>query len=235
MNRRCRALAAGLILILAAMGIWAARTPPTLAPRPPAERPPLLLLTSLPLVFGESFSLDSLGSPALARLGERYRVVPIALANSASLKGQRLLLMAHPRAQTAEALVELDAWVRGGGLLLLLADPLLEWPSQRPFGDPLRPPPSFADTGLLAHWGISLVAPDRRGTVEERIDGRRVRFASPGTVDSLRFTLLAHRRAARGTVGRGRVTVIADADWLASEDNLDALLAELDRLESPAN
>jgi len=178
MNRRRRALAAGLILILAAIAIWAARSPPTLAPRPPAERPPLLLLTSLPLLFGENLSLDSLGSPALARLGERYRVVPIALANSASLKGQRLLLMAHPRAQTAEALVELDAWVRGGGRLLLLADPLLEWPSQRPFGDPLRPPPGFADTGLLAHWGISLVAPDRRGTVEERIDGRRVRFAS---------------------------------------------------------
>ena len=74
-----------------------------------------------------------------------------------------LLLMAHPRAQPAEALVDLDHWVRGGGRLLLLADPMLEWPSERPLGDPLRPPPAFADTGLLKHWGLRLDAPDERG------------------------------------------------------------------------
>jgi len=232
MIRPRRALAAGLILILAAIALRAWGTPSSLPPRLPAERPPLLLLTSLPLVFGEKFALEGAGSPALSRLGERYRVEPIALADAAHLAGHRLLLMAHPRAQTAEALVDLDAWVRGGGRLLLLADPLLEWPSQRPFGDPLRPPPGFADTGLLAHWGLALRPPDRRGSVEERLDGRAVRFLSPGTVDSIRFSLLADGRVARGAVGRGRVTVIADADWLADKDNLDVLLAELDRLES---
>ena len=71
--------------------------------------------------------------------------------------------MAHPLAQTAENLVALDAWVRGGGRVLLLADPMLEWPSKRPLGDPLRPPPMFMDTGLLAHWGLRLDAPDERG------------------------------------------------------------------------
>ena len=64
--------------------------------------------------------------------------------------------MAHPRAQPAEALVELDQWVRGGGHVLLLADPKLDWPSERPLGDLLRPPPMFADTGLLVHWGLKL-------------------------------------------------------------------------------
>ena len=44
-------------------------------PRPPAERPTLALLTSLPLVFGESFGLDSGGSAALTRLEQRYNVV----------------------------------------------------------------------------------------------------------------------------------------------------------------
>ena len=48
--------------------------------------------------------------------------------------------MAHPLAQPAEDLVALDDWVRGGGRVLLLADPMLEWPSKRPLGDPLRPP-----------------------------------------------------------------------------------------------
>ena len=34
--------------------------------------------------------------------------------------------MAQPLAQTAENLVTLDTWVRRGGRVLLLADPLLE-------------------------------------------------------------------------------------------------------------
>ena len=71
--------------------------------------------------------------------------------------------MAQPRAQPAEDLVALDNWVRGGGRVLLLADPMLEWPSERPLGDPFRPPPTFADTGLLAHWGLKLDAPDEPG------------------------------------------------------------------------
>ena len=68
-------------------------------------------------------------------------------------------------------LVELDQWVRGGGRLLLLADPMLEWPSERPLGDRLRPPPAFADTGLLAHWGLRLERPDSAEPVERTIAG----------------------------------------------------------------
>ena len=71
--------------------------------------------------------------------------------------------MAQPQAQPAEALVELDAWVRRGGRVLLLADPALEWPSERPLGDLLRPPAAFADTGLLGHWGLTLTPPEARG------------------------------------------------------------------------
>ena len=46
--------------------------------------------------------------------------IPIAVADEKSLQGQRLLLMAHPRAQPAEVLVQLDKWVQGGGKILLL-------------------------------------------------------------------------------------------------------------------
>ena len=132
------------------------------AARAPTERPTLALLTSLPLLFGESSRLDGGGSPALARLERDYHVVPIAVADAASLAGIALLLMAHPRAQPAEVLVELDAWVRGGGRLVLLADPVLEWQSERPLGDPLRPPPDFADTGLLGALGAAARRADER-------------------------------------------------------------------------
>ena len=89
---------------------------PVAGPRAPAERPTLALLTSLPLLFGEQFSISrrrvggaDAGSSS-ATMSFRSGS-PMAPASTAS----RLLLMAHPRAQPAEVLVELDRWVRGGG------------------------------------------------------------------------------------------------------------------------
>ena len=195
---------------------------PSIAARAPAQRPELALLTSLPLVFGERFGLNEGGSAALTRLEQRYNVVPIGVADAASLKGQRLLLMAHPRAQPAEVLVELDRWVRDGGHLLLLADPKLDWDSKRAIGDPLRPPPAFADTGLLAHWGLALSGP--------RPDGRGILASGPSDGSC---ELLSEGFVARCRIGRGATTVIADADFLDGEpQDLDLLMDELARLES---
>jgi hypothetical protein len=223
-NRQVAGAASGL-LGLAALAAWAIAGPDSdPEPRDPADRPSLMLLTSLPLIFGEGFGLDGGGSPALARLEQRYNVQPVGIADAASLKGQRLLLMAHPRAQPAEALVELDQWVRNGGHVLLLADPRLDWPSERPLGDRLRPPPAFADTGLLKHWGLDLEAPpiDSAVTVG-RLSGNKCRIENDG--------LVAHC-----AIGRGRATVIADADFLNSgeteDGNLDLLVDQLGRLES---
>ena len=189
--------------------------------RPLAERPPLARVTSLPLVFGEQFAIEAVGSPALDRIEQRYRVEPIGVADAASLKGHQLLLMAHPRAQPAEVLVELDAWVRGGGRAVLLADPKLEWEGSRPLGDPLRPPPYFADTGLLGHWGLALDLGEQ-GRGHLRALDRRCAIAQAGLV-------------ARCAIGRGRVTVIADADFVISEDDADKriepLIDELARVE----
>lgn len=211
-------------------------------PRAPAERPTLALLTSLPLVFGESFGLESGGSAALGRLEQRYNVLPIGVADAASLEGQRLLLMAHPRAQPAEALVELDQWVRGGGRVLLLADPRLDWPSERPLGDKLRPPPAFADTGLLAHWGLRLSGPDPQGPASTGDGELAIVASSPGKLESRSCVIAGGGFVARCRIGRGAATVVADADWLnvdgegaldgPTEHNLDLLVAELARLES---
>src|SRR5260221_14730551 len=132
-----RALTCGLIGVVAAaaLGFGAMRRDPRpLASRPSAERPALMLLTSLPLMFSEDFSLSG-GSPALKRIQGRYRVVPISVTSPAELAKGRLLLMAQPLAQTAENLIALDDWVRRGGRVMILADPRLEWPSKRPLGD----------------------------------------------------------------------------------------------------
>ena len=212
------------------------------AARPPAERPTLVLLTSLPLVFGESFGLDSGGSAVLTRLEQRYNVLPIGVADAASLEGQRLLLMAHPRAQPAEVLIELDQWVRGGGRVLLLADPRLDWPSERPLGDKLRPPPAFADTGLLGHWGLKLSGPEPQGPAEAGNGRQTILASSPGKLASQDCTVVGNGFVARCRVGRGRATIIADADFLnvagegaldgATDQNLDVLIFELAQLET---
>ncbi len=188
-------------------------------PRPSIQRPTLLLLTSLPLIFSEDFSLQGGGSPALKALETRYRVLPISVADPAELAKGRLLLMAHPLAQPADDLVALDQWVRRGGRVLLLADPMLEWPSERPLGDALRPPPMFMDTGLLAHWGLRLDLPDQRGPKLRELGGFDVLTASPGALFG-QCEISKDRLVAYCRIGKGKATIVADADLLDVE-NLD--------------
>jgi hypothetical protein len=202
----------------------------------PQQKPTLLLLTSLPLMFGEQFSLEDGGSPALTALRQHYRVVPISVTSPAELSKGKLLLMAQPLAQTPENLVALDAWVRRGGRVLLLADPLLEWPSERPLGDPLRPPPMFMDTGLLQHWGLRLDAPEQRGPHMRRMAGHGILTVSPGELVGA-CDLGADLLVARCSLGHGQAVVVADADLLnvaylgeKADRNLEALLAALANL-----
>ena len=232
------ALAAAVLIGAAALALAKRDRAATLPPRPASERPTLLLLTTLPLVFAEDFTLEGGGSPALDALQTRYAVVPIGTAEAKALSQARLLLMAHPLAQPAEALVDLDAWVRSGGRVLLLADPRLDWPSKRPLGDHLRPPPAFADTGLLAHWGLRLDAPNQPGAVERELGGRKVLAWSAGSISG-RCAIGDDGFVARCRIGKGHATIVADADFLNVEQldgarhNLEALLAELHRLEQP--
>jgi hypothetical protein len=231
---RLRALVFGVVAMVVVAALTVSRASHQ-QPRSPVARPNLLLLTSLPLMFGEDFGLDNAGSPALKQLQTGYQVVPISVTEPKELAKGKLLLMAHPLAQPAEDLVALDRWVRRGGRVLLLADPRLEWPSKRPLGDPLRPPPMFMDTGLLAHWGLNLNVPVERGPNSAKLGGFDVVTVSPGSLSG-KCDLSADRLVAHCNIGKGRVTVVADADFLDVDDlngaghNLDALLAELAQL-----
>jgi hypothetical protein len=234
-RRGALAVLAAALAAAAALALVPYETPPPLPAR--SERPPLLLLTSLPLVFAEGFSLEGGGSPALSALEKRYRVVPISTTAAAELRSGGLLLMAQPQAQAPEQLVALDDWVRNGGRVLLLADPRLEWPSTRPLGDRLRPPTMFMDTGLLGHWGLRLDAPEARGPQLRMLGGREVLTMSPGTLHG-RCRISADRLVADCGLGRGRAMVVADADLIDGErrgdsaaGNVDALLSALDQLE----
>ena len=202
----------------------------------------LSLLTSLPLAFAEGFSLDAPPHPAMQRLERDFDVTLLDGPEQAPEGG--LLLAAQPQALTAERLVALDGWVRRGGRLLLLADPQLTWESQRPLGDRFRPPFAFPDTGLLKHWGLRLEAPAEAGPAIRMLGGREVLTGSPGrlhlTSKSSVCTTGADALVARCRIGKGRVIVVADADFVQAgvpggldgptQHNFDALAAELTSL-----
>jgi hypothetical protein len=235
--RSGQATAVAIVALIAAIGIIFALIGRGPGWKPdPSSRPRLLLLTSLPIVFPEGFTLKGSKSPVLEKLEESFRVYPISIADRASLRGSKLLLMVQPQAQPAAVLVELDQWVRGGGHVLLLADPALEWPSERPFGDPLRPPLAYPDTGLLAHWGLRLYAPARLGPKSVKAGEGDIRTTAPGEMaaTSADCTVEEGGFKAHCKIGRGEATVIADADFIDSErfgdSGLDLLAGELERL-----
>lgn len=229
--------AAALVALLALAGC---RSEPSQS----KPKPDLYVLTSLPLVFDEGFALGPAKGEAATFLRERYSLKPIDLPSQ--LPKGAVLLAAQPRALPAEELVVLDAWVRDGGRLLLLADPLLEWPSERVLGDRLRPPVSFADTGLLAHWGLRLDAPDTRGLRQYPSPMGKLVTLSPGRIVETGggCTDDPDGISASCRLGRGEILIIADADWLNvagireaggnSSENLTVLDLQLSRLSSNA-
>ena len=206
-------------------------TPPT-----GPTRTPLHVITGLPLFLAQGFTLEGEKSPVVARLEQHFELVPVD--GPEQLPPGGLLFAAQPRAMTSERLVALDRWVRDGGRLLLLADPWLSWGSEAPFGgDPGRSPVEFADTGLLAHWGLELQRSDPPALerVERRVGVASVRVSAPGILssDGKACRVAPDRFVARCRLGRGTALVVADADLLNSGEDrapLDAVVAELKAL-----
>ena len=94
-------------------------------------KPIIGLSTSLPLVWSESGDIRGhlAGQKprhwALTALEQRGDLVLLdTLADVKRLRSQGLLVLAQPRPLSPEENVALDAWVRGGGRLLLFADPM---------------------------------------------------------------------------------------------------------------
>lgn len=177
------------------------------------NKPTLKLLTTLPIQFAPRFSLDG-GSNLYRTLDDRYEVEAIAATDPASLGEGDLLFMAHALPQTPENLVFLDQWVRGGGKVLLIADPRLDWDVGLPLGSPMAPPYYFGDTGLLGHWGLRLDGPYD----DTEISGFKV--SGPGRLEATgEGCAIEHDGlVARCTIGKGRAVVLADADLLAADD-----------------
>lgn len=188
---------------------------------PAGPRPDLMLMTALPIIWGEKGAFDPASTPAEAYklLQAEFDVRPLDVLDEAGLSSGKLLLLAQPRGLNPEELVDLDSWVRRGGRALILTDPLLVWPTSLPLGDVRRPPAIGLLSPLLDHWGLRLEAtpPHRKRLVQERlVQGRKLALVEPGhfKADSADCTLSESGLIARCAIGVGRAVLIADADLM---------------------
>jgi hypothetical protein len=238
--RRMRArLLAAAALALAAAGCRA-------QPETGGPRPGLALMTSLPIYWGEAEDFQGLlasdaGAGWVRRaLEAEYALHPLDTLEPAALAGHRLLLLAQPRPLSPGENVALDEWVRGGGRVLIFADPLLTAHSHYPVGDKRRHQDVALLSPILARWGLELEF-DEAATARQRsvtIAGTELPVGLAGRLRARTGSgceLAGQGVIARCAVGRGRATVFADAAVLeesegehgtAHGDALQVLLAQ---------
>lgn len=202
---------------------------------------PVGLFTTLPILWAESADVAGLladDAPphwARAELERGGAVVPLdTLAGTGAgarppLGGLSLLVMAQPRPLSPDENVALDAWVRGGGRVLLFADPLLTAESAYPLGDKRRPQDVVLLSPILGRWGLALAFDEDRlpGEAEADAFGVALPVNLPGqlslTGNRGNCTLAARGIAARCRIGRGSVVVVADAALFEAVDSGDSL------------
>jgi hypothetical protein len=184
--------------------------------------PELGLMGTIPLYWGEADDIAGLlgnAEPHWARgqLERAYRLRPLDTLAADQLAGLGFLLLAQPRALSAEENVALDAWVRAGGHLLLFADPMLTGYTRFAIGDRRRPQDVILLSPLLRHWGLELEFDDSIPAEPELVEGGGAaipvnlpgRFAPTETCRLDAASILA-----RCALGMGNVLVLADAALL---------------------
>jgi len=232
------ALAVAVTFLVAGLAVWA------LASNPAEDRHPLGLMTTLPIYWGEAAGMDELiagtAEPHWARgaLEREYELIPLdslsgadglARADGARQGRVRHLLLAQPRALSGSENVALDDWVRGGGRLLLFADPMLTSHSQFSIGDRRRPQDVIFLSPILSRWGLSLQF-DEDQEIGERVEtlgdtalpvdlAGRFTIAETAPDAAAKCELLASGIAADCVIGAGRALIIADAALLDQESD----------------
>jgi len=227
---RKRLVAAGTALSLLVAGAitWALAGGPN-------DKPPLGLFTSLPILWNESGSigetLDGEGPAHWVRgaLEADHRVEALDTLDGQGLGQLDRLVMAQPRPLAPAENVALDDWVRGGGRLLLFADPLLTEHSRFAIGDRRRPQDVVLISPILRRWGIELSFDEdqddaprtvvwAKGPLTVRLAGQ-LALVAPGAPAACK--LAAGGLVAECAIGKGRAVILADAAVLEAEPEDD--------------
>lgn len=225
-SRQTWLVLAGLGLALAGLG-WLG------SGRSQSQGEPIGLFTTLPILWSDSAELgaelrrDATPHWALKILAERGRIEPLDLlagpSGVAPLGRLRRLVIAQPRPLAPAENVALDDWVRGGGRLLLLADPALTQDSAFGLGDPRRPQAVALLSPILDRWELDLLFDDSQvlGEATREVLGVQTPVNLPGrfaTRGQANCRLWADGLAVTCTIGKGRVVALADAAVLEQAD-----------------
>lgn len=211
------------------------------------ERAELAIMSTLPIYWGEAanfgdiLSNDSKSGWVRGVLERRFRLTPVDTLDEAALWGMDFLLLAQPRALSGEENVALDAWVRRGGRLLLFADPMLTAHAHFPIGDKRRPQDVILLSPILTHWGLMLNFDEDQAAGEKLVTvgdaSIPVDLAGAITLEPSSPCMITAAVLARCSIGKGRVTMLADAAVLDEADDeatLQSRSGALDQLVETA-
>jgi len=208
--------------------------------------PELGLMGTIPIYWGESGDFGEVLAGgenahwARERLEADYRLSPLDTLDEASLAGIDFLMLAQPRALSPAENVALDAWVRGGGRLLLFADPMLTGESRFAIGDRRRPQDVILLSPILDHWGLALAFDEDRpaGPRLVRAAGAAIPVNLPGSIDvgdgEGGCAMLIPEVLAECRIGQGSALVLADAALLDLHEPHPGAAAALDWLAGRA-
>jgi hypothetical protein len=193
------------------------------APAEPPAKPPLAIMSALPLFWGEGGATavlqgDDQRAPLIRHLAQNHTLAAIDHLDQANLVPSPILLLAQPRGLSPDELVALDDWVRGGGRVLIFADPILLWPSRLAMGDRRRAPLVTLLDPLLTHWGLVLEGPSNNNADVVAINSYIAAGAGAGVgrweSKTENCKASPDQRLAECRIGKGLAILIADADVL---------------------
>ena len=194
-----------------------------------SRRPTLLVMSSIPLQWGEATMAqvakgEAQPSPLFEMLAEKNRPILIDDFQKLDSPGINPLLMIQPRALAPRELVQLDDWVRKGGTAIIFADPALDWPSDYPLGDQRRPLFTSLLNPLFRHWGVELALPvadddnadaaTNAGEYALATKSRGILVAPKTPKATARCSIRRDEFIAYCAVGKGRALIVADVDML---------------------
>lgn len=186
----------------------------------PSSGPHVGVMSALPLfkTHGVEEGLLDVGGRAPILQAALPLAEPVDALDAETLKSFKRMLLAQPRLLQPPELVALDDWVRAGGYAVILADPLLRWPDERPLGDPRRAPLTSLLDPLMTHWGLTL-EPASAGPAERRLlsAGAMIQLAGAARFVAIKgapCSLGENGLIAYCRIGKGRAVLVADADWI---------------------
>ncbi len=124
MARLWQTVPSALLALLVLAQCSAGESPPD----PPQAKPRIQLMTSLPLVWGDGASMESILSggsepaPIYRYWQQKYEIAAVDSLENLAVQDPDIVILAQPRAMDPADLTDLDAWVRAGGAVIILTD-----------------------------------------------------------------------------------------------------------------